>query len=330
MGKNMAFFKGQNIPLEDAKISIMCHGFNYGTGCFEGIRGYWNEEHGEMYILHMAEHFRRMAKNAKILFMQLPDTTEGLCRASVELARATGHRTDIYLRPTLYKEDEIIGVRLHGLRDAFHIYASAMGAYIEIDRGLKLGTSSWRRIDDTAVPARAKIIGAYINSALCKTEAIMNGFDEGLFLNQDGHVCEGSAENLFMIRDGVLITPGVSDNILEGITRTSVVEIAERELGLKCVSRTIDRTEIYVADELFICGTGAQIAWVSHVDHRQIGNGLIGPITEKIRDIYFRAVRGEIPRYHHWLTPVYGTGAITVKPPEKTFASASVRKVVAS
>ncbi len=328
MGKNMAFFKGENIPLEDAKISIMTHGFNYGTGCFEGIRGYWNEEHGEMYILHMAEHFRRMAKNAKILFMQLPDTVEGLCRSSIELARATGHKSDIYLRPTLYKSDEIIGVRLHGLKDAFHIYAAAMGAYIEIDRGLKLGTSSWRRIDDTAVPARAKIIGAYINSALCKTEAIMNGFDEGLFLNQDGHVCEGSAENLFMVRDGVLITPGVSDNILEGITRTSVVEIAERELGLKCVTRTIDRTEVYVADELFICGTGAQIAWVSHVDHRIIGNGQVGTITEKIRDIYYRAVRGEIPRYHHWLTPVYGSGAITVKT-EKTFATSAVRKVVA-
>jgi branched-chain amino acid aminotransferase len=243
------------------------------------------------------------------------------------LARATAFQQDIYLRPTLYKEDEIIGVRLHGLHDAFHIYASPMGPYIDVDRGLKLGTSSWRRIDDTAVPARAKIIGAYINSALCKTEAVMNGFDEGLFLNEDGHVCEGSAETLFMVRDGVLVTPGVSDNILEGITRSSVIEIADRELGLRCVARTIDRTEVYIADELFICGTGAQIAWVSQVDHRQIGGGQVGPITDKIRDIYFRAVRGEIARYQHWLTPVYGTGVNSKT--ERPLATTAVRKVVA-
>ncbi len=307
MGKTMAYFRGENVPIEAAKISIMSHGFNYGTGCFEGIRAYWNEEHGELYILHLAEHFRRMAKNSKILFMELPTDIEGLSRIAVDLSRATGFQQDIYLRPTLYKEDEIIGVRLHGLKDAFHIYAAPMGTYVDIQKGLRLGTSSWRRVDDTTVPARAKIIGAYINSALCKTEAVMNGFDEGLFLNQDGHVCEGSAENLFMVRDGVLVTPGVADNILEGITRSSIIEIAERELGLKTVARTIDRTEVYIADELFICGTGAQIAWVSSVDHRDIGNGKLGPITEKIRDIYYRAVHGELPRYHHWLTPVYGT-----------------------
>lgn len=326
MGKLMAYFKGEIIPLEDAKISIMTHGFNYGTGCFEGIRGYWNEAHGEMYVLHVAEHFRRMGQNAKILFMALPADNEGLSRNTVDLARATEYRQDIYLRPTLYKSDEIIGVRLHGLNDAFHIYAAPMGTYVDIERGLTLGTSSWRRIDDTSVPARAKIIGAYINSALCKTEAIMNGFDEGLFLNEDGHVCEGSAENLFMVRDGVLITPGVADNILEGITRASVMEIAERELGLKCIARAIDRTEVYISDELFICGTGAQIAWVSHVDHREIGNAKMGPITEKIREIYFKAVHGELARYHHWLTPVYGT---MVKAGESVSFAPSIKRIAA-
>ncbi|MBI6546129.1 MAG: branched-chain amino acid transaminase [Cyanobacteria bacterium NC_groundwater_1444_Ag_S-0.65um_54_12] len=325
MGKSMAYFKGENIPLEEAKISIMTHGFNYGTGCFEGIRGYWNKEHGELYILHLAEHFRRMAKNAKILFMNLPADIAGLCDISVQLARETEFNQDLYLRPTLYKADEVIGVRLHGLKDAFHIYCAPMGTYVDIDRPLHLGTSSWRRIADTAVPARAKIIGAYINSALCKTEAIMNGFDEGLFLNEDGHVCEGSAENLFMVRDGTLVTPSVADNILEGITRSSIMEIAERDLGIKCQARTIDRTEIYIADELFICGTGAQIAWVSHVDHRTIGTGQLGPITEKIREIYFKAVHGELPQYSHWLTSVYGTAA-----PGRAATLASTGKVVAS
>ena len=312
MGRSMAYFKGRIVPVEDARISIMAHGFNYGTGCFEGIRAYWNEEQGEMYLLHAHEHFRRMARNAKILFMELPDTVESMVARSVELARATGYRQDIYLRPTLYKGDEIIGVRLHGLNDEFHIYAAPMGNYVDTARGLHLGTSSWRRIDDTAVPARAKIIGAYINSALCKTEAVMNGFDEGLFLNPDGHVCEGSAENFFMVRDGVLITPGVADNILEGITRSSIMEIADREFGIKTVSRAIDRTEVYVADEIFICGTGAQLAWVSHVDHRAIGTGQMGALTARIREVYYQAVRGSLARYHHWLTPVLGAPAPTV------------------
>jgi branched-chain amino acid aminotransferase len=180
-----------------------------------------------------------------------------------------------------------------------------MGKYVDTESGLKVGFSSWRRIDDNMIPARAKVTGAYINSALAKTEAHHNGFDEAIFLNQNGHVSEGSAENLFLVRDGVLVTPMTTDNILEGITRASIVTLAEKELGLKVVSRSIDRTELYVADELFLCGTGAQIAWVKEIDHRRIGNGRKGEITAQLDKLYLEAVHGENPKYSSWLSPVY-------------------------
>lgn len=310
MAQEMAFFRGTIVPLPEANINIMCHGFNYGTGCFEGIRGYWNEEHGEMYLLFLAEHFKRLFRSAKILFMEIPYTVEELCRICVELVRQSGYRQNVYLRPTVYKEDSIIGVKLHDLHDAFHIYCAPMGQYVDIGKGLRCGVSSWHRIDDTMIPARAKVIGGYINSALAKTEAIQRGFDEAIFLNVDGHVSEGSAENIFMIRDGVLVTPGLNDNILEGITRSAILTLADKELGIKIHVRPIDRTELYVADELFLCGTGAQIAWVSEVDHRKVGNGTLGPITDQIRKLYFDAVYGNLPRYQHWVTPVYGTGTL--------------------
>jgi branched-chain amino acid aminotransferase len=306
MAKQLAYFRGDFVPLEDANINIMTHGFNYGTGCFEGIRAYWNPEQEELFVLQMEAHYRRMERSAKILFMQLPHSVEELCEISLELMRRCGYRQDIYIRPTLYKEDPVIGVRLHNLKDAFHIYVAPMGAYVDIDRGLKVGVASWRRINDNQIPARAKITGAYINSALAKTEAYNRGFDEAIFLNDQGHVCEGSAMNFFMVRDGVLITPGEHEDILEGITRASVIELAKKELGIDTVVRAIDRTEVYVADEIFFCGTGAQVAWVTEADYRPVGDGNMGPITHQIREVYFKAVHGELSQYSHWLQPVYG------------------------
>lgn len=307
MPQQLAYFQGDIVPIEEANVNILTHTFNYGTGCFEGIRGYWNEEQEELYLLHLEAHYRRMERSARILNMKLPLSVRELCDLTMDLVRRCGYRRDIYLRPTLYKSDLVMGVRLHDLKDDLCIYVIPMGDYVDTTKGLKVGVSSWRRVNDNQIPARAKIIGAYVNSALAKTEANLNGFDEAIFLNEHGHVCEGSAENLFMVRDGVLVTPGEHDDILEGITRASVMELARNELGLETQVRAIDRSELYVADEILLCGTGAQIAWITEVDHRPISDGQMGPITAQLRDLYHKAVRGQLPRYSRWLDPVYGS-----------------------
>ena len=300
-----AFFKGQIVPIEDAKISIMTHAFNYGTGCFEGIRAYWNEDEKQLFIFQLIEHYERFLRSSRILLMNLPFTAERLAEITVELVRKEGYHEDTYIRPLAFKSDEIIGVRLHNLHDEVGVFATPFGRYLESEEGARVGVSSWRRIDDNSVPARAKITGAYINSALAKTEAVLNGFDEAIVLTNDGHVSEGSAENLFIVRDRVLITPPVTENILEGITRKVIIELARKELGLEVMERSIDRTELYVAEEVFFCGTGVQVAAVAQIDHRTIGTGQIGPIVKALRDLYFQVVRGQVSKYRAWCTPVY-------------------------
>ena len=300
-----AFFKGQIVPIEDAKISIMTHAFNYGTGCFEGIRAYWNENEKQLFVFQLIEHYERFLRSSRILLMNLPFTAEQLAKITIELIRKEGYLEDTYIRPLAFKSDEIIGVRLHNLHDEVAIFATSFGRYLESEEGARVGVSSWRRIDDNSVPARAKITGGYINSALAKTEAVLNGFDEAIVLTHDGHVSEGSAENLFIVRDHVLITPPVTENILEGITRKVIIELARQELGLEVIERSIDRTELYVAEEIFLCGTGVQVAAVVQVDHRVIGTGQISPIVKRLRDLYFQVVRGQVPKYRIWCTPVY-------------------------
>ncbi|MBM4434446.1 MAG: branched-chain amino acid transaminase [Chloroflexi bacterium] len=299
-----AFQDGRYVPITDARISVMTHAFNYGTGVFEGIRAYWNAGHGQLYALHLSEHFSRLHRSCKFMRITLPYSVEDLCGIALEVIRRSGFREDCYLRPIAYKSSELIGVRLHDLEDSFVLFAVPFGTYIDIDRGLSCGVSSWRRTDDNAIPARSKITGAYVNAALAKTEAQEAGFDEAIVLNADGSVSEGSAENLFMVRDGVLVTPPGTDNILEGIVRQSLMTIALDE-GIPLQVRGIDRTELYIADEVFLCGTGAQIAPVASIDHRTVGDGGVGPITRIVKDAYFRAVRGEHERYRAWVTPVY-------------------------
>ena len=302
-----AFFKGGFVPIQEAKISIMTHGFNYGTGCFEGIRAYWNEDQQQLFVFKLLDHYDRFLHSSRILLMNLPFTAEQLVDITLELVRKEGYREDTYIRPLAYKADEVVGVRLHNLRDEVAIFATPFGRYIESEEGASAAVSSWRRIDDNAVPARAKITGAYINSALAKTEAALNGFDEAIVLTGDGHVSEGSAENLFIVRDGILITPPVTENILEGITRKVIMELAREEMGLHVVERPIDRTELYVADEAFFCGTGVQVAAIAHIDRRPVGTGRLGPIVKALRGLYFDVVRGKARKYHHWCTPVYAS-----------------------
>lgn len=301
----LAFFNDQFVPIEQAKISVMAHAFNYGTAVFEGIRGYWNAAHEQLYVFRLREHSERLLQSGHLLHMKIPYSAADIDGLIIELLRREGYRTNVYIRPLIYKADEIIGVRLHDLQDRLTIFAVPFGRYIEKEEGASVCVSSWRRNDDNALPPRAKVSGGYVNSAFIKSDAQLKGFDDAIVLNQDGHVSEGSAQNLFMIRGGKLITTPVTANILEGITRATVLELAQAELGLETQVREIDRTELYLAEELFLCGTGVQIAAVTNVDHYRIGNGKIGPITQQLRDLYFRVVNGEVEKYRGWCTPVY-------------------------
>lgn len=300
-----AFFQGRIVPIEEAKVSIMTHAFNYGTGCFEGIRAYWNEQARQLYVFRLREHYERMHRSCRILRIQLAYTADELGQTTLELLRKEGYQEDTYIRPLAYKADEVIGVRLHGLRDDCAIFAIPFGRYIEKEEGAHVCISSWQRVDDNATPARAKITGAYINSAFAKTDAVLSGYDEALVLTATGHISEGSAENFFMVRNGKLITPPVTSNILEGITRDTIMVLAREEMGLKTTERSIDRSEIYVCDEAFLCGTGVQIAAITQIEHRPVGSGVIGPVASRLRTLYFEVVRGANPKYRHWCTPVY-------------------------
>ena len=300
-----AYFQGKIVPYSEAKVSVLTHALNYGTAAFGGVRAYWNEQDQQLYLFRPHDHYRRLLNSAKLLCMQFDHTPESLTQITIELLRAEGQRCDVYIRPLVYKADEIIGVRLHDLHDEISIVAVPFNRYVANDTNAHVTISSWRRVDDNIIPARGKISGSYANSAFIKTDAVRAGFDEALVLSQDGHISEGSAENIFMVRDGVLITPSVTDNILEGITRRTVIELAGQELGLRVQERPIDRTEVYLCDELFLTGTAAQVTAVTKVDHRPIGSGQMGPITAQLRTLFDEVVRCCQSKYRHWNLPVF-------------------------
>ena len=300
-----AFFRGEFVPLREANINVMTHAFNYGTAVFEGIRAYWNADEEQLFALELIAHYTRIRSSAALLMMEVRQSPEELAEITVELLRRDGLREDAYVRPIVYKSSETIGVRLHNLDADITIFGVPFGQYIDTEGGIRAQVSSWRRTDDNAIPARGKITGAYVNGALAKSEAQLNGFDEAIVLTADGHVSEGSAENLFIVKEGRLITAPVTDNILEGITRRRLMEMARDELKLEVIERSVDRTELYEADEVFLCGTGAQVSPVIEIDRRAIGLGRPGAITKDLSRLYFDAVRGRAPAYRDWLTPVY-------------------------
>ncbi len=300
-----AYFEGKIVPYSEAKIGVATHAFNYGTAAFGGMRAYWNPDEEQLFVFRPHAHFTRLLNSAKLLAADLPYTPEALTGITLELLRTAQLREDAYIRPIIYKADEKIGVKLHDLHDELTIFAVPFGKYVAHDTGAHVTISSWRRIDDNMIPARGKINGAYVNSALIKTDALRAGFDEALVLTQDGHVSEGSAMNVFIVRDGQLITPPVTDNILEGITRRSIMTLAREELGIPVLERSIDRTEIYLCEELFMTGTAAQVTAVTRVDYRPIGNGEMGPVTARLRELFEQVVHGRNEKYRHWLTPVY-------------------------
>ena len=299
------FFGGDFARYHDVKLGLMTHALHYGTAVFEGIRAYWNPKKEQLYLLQAAAHFDRMHRSANVMRMKVPYTTEELVNYTLELLRRNQFKSDVYVRPLLYTSSEEIGVRLHNLDRGFFIYAAPFGNYVEIEGGIRCMVSTWRRVPDQALPARAKISGAYAQSALAKSEAVEAGYEEAIVLTVDGHVSEGSAENLFLLKDGAFITPPVSDDILEGVTRQLLMKVIKDELNLDVLERSIDRTELYTCDELLLCGTGAQISPVVEVDRRPVGNGKVGEFTQELQNIYFNAVRGETPKYKDWTIPVY-------------------------
>jgi branched-chain amino acid aminotransferase len=299
----VAYLDGRFTPLADAKVSIATHALQYGTGVFEGIRAYWNPAQEQLYVFRLREHFERMARSVRIVRIALPGDPESLSAIALELLRKNGFKSDVYVRPLAFKAARSVKVALQGLRDGFGMYAFPLGAYLPTS-GLAARTVSWRRTSDDAIPARGKLTGAYINTALAVDEAHDYEADEAIFLTADGHVSEGGGANLFMVRDDALITPPVTEDILEGITRDSILQLAA-ELGILVEERKIDRTELYVAEEVFFCGTGAQVAPCVKIDGRQVGDGQIGPVAKKIADHYHAVAHGDDQRHSEWRTAVY-------------------------
>jgi branched-chain amino acid aminotransferase, group I len=295
-----AYFQGKIVPYSEAKVGVATHALNYGTAVFGGIRAYWNEEKKRLFVFRPYDHYQRFLNSCRLMCMEVDKTAESLTELTLELLRKDAYRQDIYIRPLAYKSEEGIGVRLHDLKEDLTIFALPFGKYIKNDTSAHVTISSWRRIDDNVIPARGKISGAYASSALIKTDAARAGFDEALVLTQEGHVAEGSAMNILMVRDGMLVTPPITDNILEGITRRSVMELARNELGLTVVERTIDRSEVYICEELILTGTAAEITVVTKVDYRPIGKGVMGPIGGQLRQLFSDVLRGKNPKYAHW------------------------------
>ena len=300
-----AYFNKEFVPLSEAKVSIRTNALHYGSGVFEGIRAYWNPSEQQLFAFKLPEHYERFVGNCKVLKLKLDHDVKELCAVTVDLLRRNQPREDTYIRPIAYVSSEGLGPKLIGYETGFAIYTIPLGDYIDTSVGIKVGFSSWRRISDNTIPARCKVTGGYVNSALARTEAMEQGYDEALFLTQDGFVSEGSAENIFLLRNGSLITPDRSQDILEGITRDVLLTLCRDELGLTVTERQVGRTEVYVADEVFLCGTGAQVAPVIEVDRRPVGSGKMGPITARIQQLYFQVVKGNHPKYRYWCTPVY-------------------------
>ena len=299
----LAFFRGDVVPLAEAKVSVMTHALHYATGVFEGIRGNWNEEKGVVYIFRLREHYERMLRGCRLLMLDIPYSLDELCRITVDLVERNGHQQDIYIRPLAYKSAELVAnLKLQDLASDFTLITVPFGNYLGSDL-LRCCTSSWRRPEDTAIPTHIKSSASYINSILAKTEATLAGFDEAILLNQKGQVCEGSGENIFMVSGGRLITPVLEDNALPGFTRETIIQLAQSELGLEIVERSIDRSELYLAEEVFLTGTAAHLTPVIELDSRPIADGQAGPISSKLQEMYFNIVVGRNPKYLHWCTP---------------------------
>lgn len=301
---SVAYHENEFKPIEEANISIATHGFQYGIGCFGGVRGYYNEEQDQCYLFRLEDHVKRLVRSGNILDFQTKKTEDEIGGIIRELGTRNDYRGNTYFRPFFYSSEHRLSPRTHDVNIEFALYSMPLTDYIDTSRGLKVQVSSWNRIEDNIIPSRAKASGGYLNSALAKSEALRNGCDEAIFLNRDGGVSEGTTENLFLVRDGVLVTPTCSDNILEGITRKTLITLAEEELGLTVQRRSIGRTELYISEEVFFTGTGAQVAWITEIDGRTISKD-IGPVTAQLKSMFLDVVVGKNEKYKNWLTPLF-------------------------
>ena len=304
MGTSYAYLQKRIVPLEEAQVPVMTHAFLYGTAVFEGVRGNWSDDAEKCLIFRPKEHYERLKMSARIMHIDLPLSVDEMTDITAQVVAKSGFREDVYIRPIAYKSGTVIGPKLDGVDSDFLVFVIPFGNYLDLDAGIRCQTSTWRRVPDTSIPARAKVNGLYVNSALAKTEAVENGYDEAIMLNDDGHVSEGSGENIAIVRHGRLVMPERSDNILEGITLDSICQLARDELGMEIIERTIDRSELYVADEVFLTGTAAHISPVIEVDRRLVGDGRTGKVTKQLQTLFFDAIRGRNAKYAHWVHPV--------------------------
>ncbi|QQG40675.1 MAG: branched-chain amino acid transaminase [Candidatus Levyibacteriota bacterium] len=299
------YFNGKFIPENQALVPINTHALHYGTGCFEGIRAYYSEKENALLVFRMQDHYKRFLQSCKILMTTPEESVDKLCEITTKLIQKNFEKIDLYIRPLAYKADRAVGnFNLKFLKNGLAIYTIAFGRYLNTDKGIRANVSSWRRIPDNVIPARAKITGGYVNSSLAKTESLLAGYEEALFLDNQGHVMEGTGENIFIVRDGIVITPPESDDILIGITRLTVMTLLKNDLGITVIERSIDRAELYQTDEVFVVGTAAEVTPVVEIDGRIISNGKIGKITADVKDLYFKLVHGDYPKYRKFITKV--------------------------
>lgn len=300
---SVAWFEGKFQQLADSNLNISTHAFQYGTMVFGGVRGYYNSRTNSIFVFRLKEHCQRLLRSAHIMQMICPVDETQIAQIILDLVKKNNYKCNCYIRPFVYKSSLQLSPRLHDVEDNFGAYTLALDDYLDLSRGMKTAVSSWRRIEENIIPTRSKASGGYINSALAKSEAMQNGFDEAIFLDTRGCVSEGSAENIFIVRDNILITPPVGSSILEGITRKSIIELA-RSRGIEVIERDIARSELYICDEAFFCGTGAQVAWIAEVDRRKISNGKIGPVSKQLQKLFLEIVMGDTNEYQHWLTEI--------------------------
>jgi branched-chain amino acid aminotransferase len=304
------WMNGEIVPWDEAKIHVATDAVLRGENVFEGIRAYWNEDEQELYIFRNDEHLRRLRQSAKVMRMRIPYSDEELTRASIELLRRNNFANTVHFRPVVY----LAGDWANYDPDTYEVGVFIMAANSPHDpsifSGIKSCISTWRRSSDLASPSRIKAGPNYHNSRLATVEAKLNGFGTPLMLNERGKVAESPGSCFFMVRDGVPITPPVTADILESITRSTLIQLFADELGTPVHEREIDRSEVYVADEAFFCGSGHEIEPIISVDHYPLGDGAVGPLTRRIQSLYFEVVQGRAPRYRHWLTPVYRRAAV--------------------
>lgn len=299
------YIDGEYVKSQDATIPVLNHSFLYGTCVFEGIRAYYNKEENQLYAFRMKEHFERLLNSGKIMRMYTDKSVDELCEIAKETFKRSNYHCDAYMRPQIYKKAQSVCPSVLGMPDGLMMLTLKLGDYCDLEKGLRVCVSSWKRSDDNAIPPRAKISGCYANTALIVSDAKAMGFDDAIVLGPDGHVTEGSAMNLFLVQNGKLVTSNITDNILIGVTRNTVIELAKNELGIETVERPIDRTELYISDEAFYCGTGAQISPITEIDNRPVGDGKVGEIAKKIQALYFDTVKGKVEKYKKWCTPIY-------------------------